>query len=202
MLGEKYCLKLSIDNKVKKLICNFRFIKNLNELLVSTNNELSAIDYLNKFILDKDTDNYSIDIIFCMLNGHISLSELQGVISGINIKELSDKLRIAILNELSKENIFNLEKEESEVEEEESSFKKFNRFWNSNYFLATVILKMKYKEFLESSPREIQTLGKLHGDYLKNIILARDVEISRVRVKANKEEHVEKIKCKRLRDIF
>ena len=112
--------------------------------------------------------------------------------------------------EIKEEDIFDKEEDDSEEEVDENSnddIKEFIKFWNANYYAAIYQLNMSEEKFLNSSPREIRTLMKLHKNFLKGIILDRDIDIAKAKNKANENYidngKVEKVqKVSRMRDLF
>lgn len=187
MLGEKYEIELKIsDYETYKLEYNFRFLKNLFILL-----DQNPFEYLNNFLEEKDEDKkkqYYINIIYCMLNGKIEITKLIDIVNNLDDTLLYSLLSMIVI-EMNEENIF--EKEENTAEDkgnkENDTTQEFLKMWDFNYYVATVQLKMTKEEFLNSSPREIRTLTHLHRDFLKNIILERDIDLEKARNKAKEE---------------
>jgi hypothetical protein len=203
MLGDNYLLELSINDEERELKFDFRFLRNLNSLLRESNSNCSPIDYIDNFIKAEDKEKYYIDILYCMLNGEISLEDLQEIIEKVK-ENLFPVLFMLIVTEWRVEDIFENEENDSEEEaEKESNENEFLRFWDSNYYNAIYQLNMTEEEFLNSSPREIGTLNKLNAEYYKNIILQRDMVIQNTRKKANEYgEKEEIIEGTRLKDMF
>lgn len=199
MLGERYDLKLKYNNQEYKLNINFKFLKNLNVLLNTVQSEEDVFTFIKKYI-ENDDKGKELDIIYCMLDGEIhllNLIEVKDNLDELFLKKLKDFIRI----EMSIEDIFEEEIEENIEDELEEEDKNFIRYWNYNYYMAIHQLGMNYNKFLNSSPREILTLGKIHGDFYKNIIIKRDIEITKAKLNANIENE-EVTKVTRLRDLF
>lgn len=201
MLGDRIGLKLTFNKKEYELNVNFKFLKNLDQLLKINNADINAIEYIEKFFSNENKDSYYIDFIYCMCDGKIEFNDLIEL-----VKELDEsffiQLAYYISLEMNMEDIFIKEQEEEEYNnKEESEIDTFLSYWDRNYYIATIQLNYSYNKFLNSSPREITTLGKLHEDFYKNIILKRDIEIAKAKNNANKEEEKE-VKVTRLRDLF
>lgn len=198
MLGDRYELNIKYNDKKYKLNINFKFLKNLNSLLQATKSNEDVFSYINKYISSDEKGN-ELDIIYCMLDGKIGLFELVEVINNLDDLFLKSLKEFVVL-EMNTEDIFEEDKEEDDDPEEDK--RKFLRYWDNNYYIAIHQLNMSYNKFLNSSPREILTLGKLHGDFYKNIIIKRDIAIAKAKANANEVEKEKVVKVTRLRDLF
>lgn len=206
MLGDKYELEIKYNNESYKLKFTFKFLKNLYNMM-----NVNPLSYIKDFLNCKDENmkNYCIPILYSMLNGNIQYEKVIDITKELNNEFILDMLFLVSI-EIKEEDIFDKEEDDSEEEHDENSnedIKEFIKFWDANYYAAIYQLNMSEEKFLNSSPREIRTLMKLHKNFLKGIILDRDIDIVKAKNKANENYiyngKVEKVqKVSRMRDLF
>lgn len=206
MLGDKYELELKYENELYKLKFTFKFLKNLYNMM-----NVNSLSYIKDFLNCKDEEmkSYCIPILYSMLDGNIEYVKLIDIIKKLDNEFIFDMLFLVSI-EIKEEDIFDKEEDDSEEEVDENSnddIKEFIKFWNANYYAAIYQLNMSEEKFLNSSPREIRTLMRLHKNFLKGIILDRDIDIAKAKNKANENYidngKVEKVqKVSRMRDLF
>ena len=198
MLGESYSIKINYKDVEKELLFNFQTLKNIFTLTGK-----NPFKFINEFLVSKNKEDYIGRIIYCMLNGDISIKDIYEVL----LKDEEDKLNILvniiqlISLEMQSEYVeYELENnEETEVENKKDSIKTWIEYWNYSYSIATVILHKTETEFLLMTPREFKTLDSYTCNYYKNVLLGAYIEV----IKSNKkEETVEKKANIRLKDVF
>lgn len=207
MLGDKYELELRYENKIYKLKFTFRFLKNLYNM-VNVNPLTYVRNFLNSNNLE-ESKNYCISILYSMLNGRIEYEKLITIVKELDNEFLLDMLFLVSI-EIKEEDIFDKEDPNNSSDDDSSDddIKEFIKFWDINYYVSIYQLNMNEEEFLDSTPREIRTLTKLHKNFLKGIILDRDIDIAKAKNKASEEYifhkgKVEKVqKVSRMRDLF
>lgn len=206
MLGDKYELELKYENELYKLKFTFKFLKNLYNMI-----NVNSLTYIKEFLNCKDEEikSYCIPILYSMLDGKVDYEKIINIANELDNEFILDMLFLVSI-EIKEEDIFDKEEDDSEEEIDENSnddIKEFIKFWNANYYAAIYQLNMSEEKFLNSSPREIRTIMRLHKNFLKGIILDRDIDIAKAKNKANENyidnRKVEKVqKVSRMRDLF
>lgn len=206
MLGNKYELEIKYNNESYKLKFTFKFLKNLYSMM-----NVNPLSYIKDFLNCKDEEmkKYCIPILYSMLDGKIKYKKIIDIANELDNEFMLDMFFLVSI-EIKEEDIFDKEEDDSEEEHDENSnedIKEFIKFWDANYYAAIYQLNMSEEKFLNSSPREIRTLMRLHKNFLKGIILDRDIDIAKAKNKANENYiyngKVEKVqKVSRMRDLF
>lgn len=181
MLGEKYSITLLIGEETKKLQLTFQTIKNIYSL---TNK--NPFDYLNDFVKAENKKDYVAELIYCLANAEIEISDVNVVVNAPNFEDTIINLMALITRELDSEIKITNDKS--------NDFKKanlsFEEWWNEHYFTGTIILKMSEEEFLKATPREIKTLNYYKQNYLKGVLMDTYASILRARNSEHEEEQV------------
>lgn len=216
MLGINNIQKTSMIYKNQKidLIFNFKTIENLYYNLQTwgyeTKNPLTFIEnFCNKKY--KDKREYYL-LLSSFLNGSIEEEEVINIIDNNKLDELLINLLAVIISEIKTDDIFEKDKDTEEEENiKDSSIddeKNFIYFWDNSYYIAKIVLKMTDEEFYNTTPKILYTLQKIDREYKKNIILERDIEIQKAKIKSSdidtgsnkKKEKV--VMCKSFRDLL
>ena len=174
---------------------NFRTLKNLYKLTSK-----SPLEWLSDFLSNdevgiEDLKLRCIELIYCMIDGDISLFELGELVSTENLIPIFNGLVNAIKLELTSE----IKKEEDEDEpqsddedEEEDRIYNWNVFFNHSYYVALYELRKTEEEFLDMSIRELKTLDYYRKEYKKNILLDAYITVQKAKNKSSIKEIEEK----------
>lgn len=194
MIIDKYSFTIKLDDRELNLRLNFRALKNLYKLT----NE-SPLQWLSDFLGgndDVETVKYQcIELIYCMLDGDISLFTLGELVSTDNIIAIFNGLAKAIELELKGEIIKDKDDNYSsdDDDEEEDKIYLWNIFFNNSYYIAIYELGKSEEEFLDMSIRELKTLDYFRKEYKKNILLDAYITIQKSKNKSD-ERQVEKLR--------
>ena len=194
MIIDKYSFIIKLDGKELKLRLNFRALKNLYKLT----NE-SPLQWLSDFLGGNDdveiVKYQCIELIYCMLDGDISLFTLGELVSTDNIIAIFNGLAKAIELELKGEIIKDKDDNYSsdDDDEEEDKIYLWNIFFNNSYYIAIYELGKSEDEFLDMSIRELKTLDYFRREYKKNILLDTYITIQKSKNKSD-ERQVEKLR--------
>lgn len=194
MIIDKYSFIIKLDGKELKLRLNFRALKNLYKLT----NE-SPLQWLSDFLGGNDdveiVKYQCIELIYCMLDGDISLFTLGELVSTDNIIAIFNGLAKAIELELKGEIIKDKDDNYSsdDDDEEEDKIYLWNIFFNNSYYIAIYELGKSEDEFLDMSIRELKTLDYFRREYKKNILLDAYITIQKSKNKSD-ERQVEKLR--------
>lgn len=205
-------MNLKYDNKDRELCFNFRTIKNIFTLT-----QENPFDFLQKFIKAEDKSEVMLVILYCMLDAKVSLEEINTtILSDINIKtqillELINLINLEIngeiIEETSSEDSLNNNNDKNTETTKIDMIKIFEGWWNYNYYIATIQLKMSQEDFYNSSLREIKTLDKLNFDYNKNVLLDTYLTVVKAQNNSNNSASINqkdsnKRKVSSLDDLF
>lgn len=196
MIIDKYSFTIKLDDRELNLRLNFRALKNLYKLT----NE-SPLQWLSDFLGgndDVETVKYQcIELIYCMLDGDISLFTLGELVSTDNIIAIFNGLAKAIELELKGETIKNKDdnysSDDGDDNEEEDKIYLWNIFFNNSYYIAIYELGKSEDEFLDMSVRELKTLDYFRREYKKNILLDAYITVQKSKNKSD-ERQVEKLR--------
>ena len=187
MIIDKYSFTIKLDDKELNLRLNFMALKNLYKLTGE-----SPLQWLSDFLGgddDVETIKYKcIELIYCMLNGDISLFELGELVSTENIIAIFNGLAKAIELELRAEVIKDKDDNYSSDEEEEDKIYLWNIFFNNSYYTAIYELGKSESEFLDMSIRELKTLDYFRREYKKNILLDTYITIQKSKNKSDERQ--------------
>ena len=194
MIIDKYSFIIKLDDRELNLRLNFRALKNLYKLT----NE-SPLQWLSDFLGGNDdveiVKYQCIELIYCMLDGDISLFTLGELVSTDNIIAIFNGLAKAIELELKGEIIKDKDDNYSsdDDDEEEDKIYLWNIFFNNSYYIAIYELGKSEDEFLDMSIRELKTLDYFRREYKKNILLDAYITIQKSKNKSD-ERQVEKLR--------
>ena len=196
MIIDKYSFTIKLDDRELNLRLNFRALKNLYKLT----NE-SPLQWLSDFLGgndDVETVKYQcIELIYCMLDGDISLFTLGELVSTDNIIAIFNGLAKAIELELKGETIKNKDdnysSDDGDDNEEEDKIYLWNIFFNNSYYIAIYELGKSEDEFLDMSVRDLKTLDYFRREYKKNILLDAYITVQKSKNKSD-ERQVEKLR--------